>query len=357
MDMPGNSMGVLFRITTWGESHGKAVGVVVDGCPPRITLAESDIQKELDRRRPGHLPSASPREEEDLVEILSGTFEGKTTGTPISLIVKNRDVDSAAYEELRNIFRPGHGDITYYKKYGIRDHRGGGRASARETVARVAAGAIAKKVISREGIEVIAYTKELGGIAAERVSLEDIHRNSLRCPDQETARTMAEKLEEARQNGDSLGGIVEILIRGCPSGLGEPVFDKIDADLAGALMSIGAVKGLEIGAGFRSARMTGFECNDPITPEGFLTNHAGGILAGITNGDEIIIRVACKPIASIEKTQESIDVGGKPVKVSIKGRHDVCAIPRIIPVCEAMVSIVLADHLLRQRANLVGLGE
>jgi len=209
--MSGNSIGVLFRVTTWGESHGKAVGVVVDGCPPRIALIESDIQKELDRRRPGHLPSASPRREEDLVEILSGTFEGMTTGTPISLIVKNTDIASAAYEELRDIFRPGHGDITYYKKYGIRDHRGGGRASARETVARVAAGAIAKKVISREGIEVIAHTKELGGIAAERISLEDIDRNNLRCPDLEAARTMAKKLEEARMDGDSLGGVVEIL--------------------------------------------------------------------------------------------------------------------------------------------------
>ena len=354
--MSGNSTGVIFRVTTWGESHGKALGVVVDGCPPNIALTESDIQKDLKRRKPGQLLSASARQEEDQVEILSGTFEGRTTGTPISLIVRNRDIDSSAYEELRDIFRPGHGDITYYKKYGIRDHRGGGRASARETVARVAAGAIAKKVISREGIEVIAYTKELGGIAAERISLADIHRNSLQCPDLKTAQAMEKKLEEARENGNSLGGIVEILINGCPAGFGEPVFDKIDADLAKALMSIGTIKGMEIGAGFGVARMTGFECNDPITPEGFSTNHAGGILAGITNGDEIVIRVACKPIPSIEKTQKTIDVGGNPVEVSIKGRHDVSVIPRIIPVCEAMVSMVLADHLLRQRANLVGQG-
>lgn len=352
--MSGNSIGVLFRVTTWGESHGKAMGVVVDGCPPNIPLTESDIQKDLKRRKPGQLLSASPRREEDLVEILSGTFEGRTTGTPISLIIKNRDVDSSAYEEIREIFRPGHGDFTYYKKYGIRDHRGGGRASARETVARVAAGAIAKKVISREAIEVIAYTKELGGIAAERISFAHIHRNSLQCPDPKAAQAMAAKLEAARKDGDSLGGIVEILVKGCPPGLGEPVFDKIDADLAKALMSIGAVKGVEIGAGFGVARMTGFECNDSITPEGFSTNHAGGTLAGITNGDEIVIRVACKPIPSIEKTQKTIDVGGNPAEVSIKGRHDVSAIPRIIPVCEAMVSMVLADHLLRQRANLVG---
>ncbi len=351
--MSGNSIGVLFRVTTWGESHGKAVGVVVDGCPPRIALTESDIQEELKRRKPGQIPSASPRKEEDLVEILSGTFEGRTTGTPISLIIKNRDVDSAAYEELRDIFRPGQGDFTYYKKYGIRDHRGGGRASARETAGRVAAGAIAKKVIASEGIEVIAYTKELGGIAAERISLSEIHQNNLRCPDLKTARAMAEKLEEAKKNGDSLGGIVEILVKGCPPGLGEPVFDKIDADLAKALMSIGAVKGLEIGAGFQAARMTGAECNDPIMPGGFSTNHAGGILAGITNGEEILIRVACKPIPSIGRAQKTIDIHGKPREVSIKGRHDVSAIPRIISVCEAMVSMVLADHLLRQRAKAV----
>ena len=356
MDMSGNSIGVLFRVTTWGESHGKALGVVVDGCPPNIVLTESDIQKDLNRRKPGQLLSASSRQEGDLVEILSGTFEGRTTGTPISLIIKNRDVDSSAYEELREVFRPGHGDVTYYEKYGIRDHRGGGRASARETVARVAAGAIAKKVISCEDIEVIAYTKELGGIAAERISLQDIHRNSLECPDPRAAQVMVEKLEEARKNGDSLGGIVEILVTGCPAGLGEPVFDKIDADLAKALMSIGTVKGVEIGAGFGVAGMTGSQCNDPITSEGFSTNHAGGTLAGITNGDEIVIRVACKPIPSIEKTQETIDVARKPARVSIKGRHDVSVIPRIIPVCEAMTSMVLADHLLRQRAHLVGRG-
>ena len=355
--MSGNSIGVLFRVTTWGESHGKAVGVVVDGCPSNIALKESDIQEELERRKPGRITSASPRREEDLVEIVSGTFEGRTTGTPISLIIRNRDADSAAYEELRDIFRPGHGDFTYYKKYGIRDHRGGGRASARETVARVAAGAIAKKVISPEGVEVIAYTKELGGIAAERISFSDIQRNTLQCPDLKAAQAMAEKLEEARRDGDSLGGIVEIIVRGCPPGLGEPVFDRIDADLAKALMSIGTVKGVEIGAGFQAAKMRGFECNDPITPEGFSTNNAGGVLAGITNGDEIVIRVACKPISSVGKTQETVDVHGKPVTVSIKGRHDVCVIPRIIPVCEAMVRIILADHVLRQRANLVGQAE
>lgn len=350
--MSGNSIGILFRVTTWGESHGKALGAVVDGCPPAIDLRESDIQEELRRRRPGQLTAASPRQEEDLVEILSGTFEGKTTGTPISLIIKNRDVDSTAYEELRDIFRPGHCDLTYAKKYGIRDHRGGGRASGRETVARVAAGAIAKKVLSREGIEVIAYTQELGGIAAEQISLAEIEKNSLLCPDRKATQRMEKRLDDARRAEESLGGIVAILVKGCPPGLGEPVFDKIDADLAKALMSIGTVKAVEIGAGFQAARMTGSECNDPITPDGFTTNHAGGILAGITNGDEIVIRVACKPIPSIGKNQQTIDVHGRPATISIRGRHDVSAIPRIIPVCEAMVSIVLADHLLRQRAMI-----
>ncbi len=349
--MAGNTTGTIFKVTTWGESHGKAIGVVIDGCPPDIPLSESDIQEELNRRRPGRDQSSSPRKEEDTVEILSGTFEGKTTGTPISLMIRNRDVKSADYEQVKNLFRPGHGDITYFKKYGIRDYRGGGRASARETATRVAAGAIAKKIIAREGIEIIAYTRELGGIAAEQIIMEDIDRNSILCPDMNAAGKMETKLEEAKKMGDSIGGIVEILVRRCPSGLGEPAFDKIDADLARALMSIGTVKGVEIGAGFEAARMSGSECNDPITPEGFATNNAGGILAGITNGDEIVIRVACKPISSIEKEQQTIDIQGRPATISIKGRHDVCVIPRIIPVCEAMVGIVLADHLLRQRAK------
>jgi len=349
--MSGNTTGTLVKVTTWGESHGKAIGVVVDGCPPNIPLSESDIQEEMNRRRPGLSQASSPRKEEDKVEILSGTFEGKTTGTPVSLIIRNRDAKSGDYDQIKNLFRPGHGDITYFKKYGIRDYRGGGRASGRETAARVAAGAIAGKVIAREGIEIIAYTRELGGIAAEQITLADIDRNSILCPDMEATEKMKNALEEARKTGDSLGGIVEILVKGCPPGLGEPVFDKIDADLAKALMSIGTVKGVEIGAGFEAAKMSGSECNDPITPEGFVTNNAGGILAGITNGDEIVIRVACKPISSIEKEQQTIDIHGKPATVSIKGRHDVCVIPRIIPVCKAMVSIVLADHLLRQRAT------
>ncbi len=348
--MSGNTTGTLFRVTTWGESHGKATGVVVDGCPPNIPLSESDIQEELDRRKPGGHAASSPRREEDVAEILSGTFEGKTTGTPISIIIGNSDARSGDYSRIQDLFRPGHGDFTYFKKYGIRDYRGGGRASGRETAARVAAGAIAKKILAGEGIKTIAYTLELGGVRIETISMNDIERNRLLCPDIKAAGAMEKMLEKARIKGDSLGGIVEIIVSGCPPGLGEPVFDKIDADLAKALMSIGTVKGVEIGAGFKVAGMTGSECNDPITREGFATNNAGGILAGITNGENIVMRVACKPIASIEKTQQTVDIHGESTTLSVTGRHDVSVIPRIIPVCEAMTAIVIADHLLRQKA-------
>jgi len=348
--MSGNTIGQIFRVTTWGESHGPAVGAVVDGCPPGIDLEGKDIQKELDRRRPGGASFSSPRKEADRVELLSGTFEGKTTGTPISILIRNIDAKSSSYDTLRDVFRPGHGDFTYWMKYGIRDHRGGGRASGRETAARVAAGAIAKKIIAREGMAVSAFTVELGGIRARNISLENAAKNRLCCPDLEAAERMEKKLEEFRKKGDSLGGIVEIIVTGCPPGLGEPVFDKMDADLAGALMGIGTVKGVEIGAGFAAARMKGSGCNDQLTPRGFATNNAGGILAGITTGEEIVIRVACKPIPSIGKPQKTTDINGKQVRLSIRGRHDVSVIPRIIPVCEAMVSIVLADHLLRQKS-------
>ncbi len=349
--MSGNSIGKLFRVTTWGESHGKAIGAVVDGCPSKMPLSEPDIQKELDRRKPGRGGATSPRREDDRVEILSGVFEGKTTGTPVSMIIYNRDQSSSDYSQIRDLFRPGHGDVTYQKKYGIRDYRGGGRASGRETAARVAAGAIARKILDNEGVEIIAFTRELGGIAAKAGALSEVGQNGLLCPDSEASREMESRIEAARRAGDSLGGIVEILVRGCPAGLGEPVFDKIDADLAGALMGIGTVKGVEIGAGFDAARMSGSLCNDPITGQGFASNNAGGILAGITNGDDIVIRVACKPIASIEKEQQTIDIDGRPATITTRGRHDVCVIPRIIPVCEAMVAIILTDHLLRQSAS------
>jgi chorismate synthase len=348
--MAGSTFGKLFRVTTWGESHGTAVGATVDGCPPGLALALDDIQQDLDRRRPGTGgPAASPRKEPDRVEILSGIFEGRTTGTPISLAIFNKDAHSKSYDHLKDIFRPGHGDITYLKKYGIRDHRGGGRASARETAARVAAGAIARKLLAGVGIDIKAYTVALGGIATPQRDLAEIDNNPLRCPDSETAAKMAERIEQVRREGDTLGGIVEILASGCPAGLGEPVFDKLDAELARALMSIGAVKGVEIGAGFAAAAMTGSENNDPISPEGFKGNNAGGILAGISSGQDIIARVAVKPIPSIGKEQETIDLKGNPVKIKIGGRHDISAIPRIIPVCEAMVALTLADHLLRQR--------
>jgi len=344
----GNSLGTLFKVTTWGESHGKALGAVIDGCPPRMELSVEDIQKELERRRPGQGKGTSPRKEEDRVEILSGVYEGKTTGTPIALLIWNQDVDSEPYEELKDVFRPGHADFTYQAKYGIRDHRGGGRASARETVGRVAAGAVAKKVLKREKMDILAYTLELGGIRAEKMDYAEIENNALFCPDRDAAIRMAEKIEKTRLQGDTLGGIVEILVRGCPSGLGEPVFDKLEADLAKGLMSIGAVRGVEVGAGFRVAQMLGSESNDPLIPGGFEKNDAGGILGGISTGADILLRVAVKPIPSISREQKTVDTLGRPVSLKVRGRHDVSAIPRINPVCEAMVAIVLADHWLRQ---------
>ncbi|OAQ20182.1 chorismate synthase [Thermosulfurimonas dismutans] len=346
--MAGNTFGTLFRVTTFGESHGRALGAVIDGCPPGIPLSEEDIQFELERRRPGKHLGESPRKEPDRVEILSGVFEGQTLGTPIALVIYNRDAKSAAYEPLKDIFRPGHGDCTYFWKYGLRDWRGGGRSSGRETVARVAAGAVAKKVLAEYGIQVQAYTVALGGVWARKRDLSEINRNHLFCPDAEAYEEMCRRIEEARREGDSLGGVVEIVARGVPPGLGEPVFDKLDAELAKALMSIGAVKGVEIGAGFSAAEKKGSENNDPLTPEGFLSNNAGGILAGISSGQEIVCRVAVKPIPSISREQLTINEKGEAVKIRVGGRHDASAIPRIVPVCEAMVRLVLADYLLRQ---------
>jgi chorismate synthase len=348
--MGGNSIGSLFRVTTWGESHGEALGVVIDGCPPRLELSDEDLQSEMDRRKPGQGFGTSPRKERDRVRILSGVFEGKTTGTPISIILWNEDVDSMPYDEMKEIYRPGQADFNYQAKYGIRDHRGGGRASARETVGRVAAGVIAKKILGRQQIEVMAYTIELGGVRAEKKDLEEVKRNFVRCPDKDGAVVMEKRIEAARLQGDTVGGIVEILIRGCPPGLGDPVFDKLEADLAKGLMSIGAIRGVEVGAGFGVARMLGSRCNDPLGPGGFMKNDAGGILGGISNGADILLRVAVKPIPSIRIEQKTVDHSMRPVSLQIKGRHDVSAIPRINQVCEAMVAIVLADHLLRQRA-------
>ncbi len=349
--MSGNSFGVLFRITTWGESHGKGVGVIIDGCPPRIPLNESMIQEMLNRRRPGTSTASTSRKEPDHAAILSGVFDGMTTGTPIMILIDNKDANSSAYQPYADMYRPGHGDITYQAKYGVRDWRGGGRASARETVGRVAAGAVAKAILDRRGIRVLAYTVELGGMKAPVRDLDVVGRNPYGCADLEAVAAIEERVAAVRKQGDSLGGIVEIRADGVPSGLGEPVFDKLDADLAKALMSIGSVKGVEIGDGFQAVGLLGSQNNDAILPNGFGSNHAGGILAGISNGDSLIVRVAVKPIPSIVKEQWTIDTSGSPLTISIKGRHDISAIPRINVVCEAMVSLVLADHLLRQEVN------
>jgi chorismate synthase len=346
----GNTFGRLFRLTTWGESHGPALGAVIDGCPPRLSLSVADLQAELARRRPGVQAHASSRQEPDQVEILSGVMDGLTTGTPISLIIYNRDVKSRDYDELRRLFRPGHGDFTYQAKYGIRDHRGGGRASARETAARVAAGAVAQKVLDQAGIQVLAYTLELGGVQAQHLDESSIWDNPFACPDPAAAAAMETRVQAVRAQGDSLGGVVQVRVRGCPPGLGEPVFDKLDAALAAAVMSVGAVKGVEIGAGFAAARLLGSENNDPLIPGGFASNRAGGILAGISNGDDILLNAAVKPIPSIAKEQQTIDLGGQPRTLTVKGRHDISAIPRIVPVILAMVRLTLADFLLRQRA-------
>jgi chorismate synthase len=325
------------------------VGVVIDGCPPRIPLDEGMIQAMLDRRRPGKSPASTSRREPDQAIIMSGVFDHMTTGTPIMIMVYNKDAAPKAYAPYKDIFRPGHGDITYMAKYGLRDWRGGGRASARETVARVAAGAVAKALLDREEVEIFACTIELGGIRAKTRDLSVMGENPFYCPDMDAAVKMEARVQAIKKQGESIGGIVEILARGVPRGLGDPVFDKLDADLAKAMMSIGAVKGVEIGSGFKSAELLGSENNDPITPQGFSTNNAGGILAGISNGDDIVIRAAVKPIPSVETEQQTIDRFKQPTTISVKGRHDVSAIPRINVVCEAMASLVLVDHLLRQK--------
>ena len=349
--MAGNSIGELFRVTTFGESHGRGLGAVIDGCPPGIALSEEDFVFEMQRRRPGIRPSDSPREEADLVEIVSGVFEGKTTGAPLCLLIANQDVDSRPYEIVRNLYRPGHADFTYEKKYGHVDPCGGGRASARETAARVAAGVVARKVLEPQGIEIKGYTIALGGVRASRMNWAIAHNNALFCPDPGVVGEMERTLQRVRDEGDSVGGMVEVRVSGCPVGLGEPVFAKLDADLAGAIMSVGAVKGVEVGAGFEVAGRRGSENNDPITPGGFTTNHAGGILGGISNGDEIVLRAAVKPISSITREQKTIDRQGRRATLKLTGRYDTSAIPRIVPVLEAMTAIVLADHLMRSRST------
>ncbi len=347
--MAGNTFGKVFAITTFGESHGPGVGVIIDGCPPGLLLNEEVIQKLMDLRKPGKSIASTTRSETDTARIMSGVFEGKTTGTPIMLLIMNEDSRSEAYFPFAELFRPGHGDITYLTKYGIRDWRGGGRSSGRETAARVAAGAVAKTLLEKHHIHVYSYTLELGGIRAKKRDLSLIHQNPYASPDPDVVSAMDERVRNIKDEGDSLGGIVEVLARGVPAGLGEPVFDKLDAELARAMMSIGAVKGVEIGDGFAVSNKLGSQNNDEITPEGFATNHAGGILAGISNGEDIIIRVGVKPISSIAKIQRTVDINNQPTEISVTGRHDVSAIPRINVVCEAMACIVLADHLLRQK--------
>ncbi|WP_284645461.1 chorismate synthase [Paenibacillus silviterrae] len=350
--MAGNTFGELFQITTFGESHGEAVGVIVDGVTPGVDLCESDIQIQMDRRKPGQSSVTSPRKEYDRVHILSGVFEGKTTGTPLMVMLYNQDMRPEAYSEIQHAFRPGHADYTYLQKYGIRDHRGSGRASGRETAGRVAGGAIARKLLARRGVQVLAYTQELGGIACQSFDEQAIERNAVRACDPEAAVRMIERVEQLAEAGDSCGGIVECRIRGVAPGLGEPVFDKLDAELAKAMLSIGAVKGIEFGAGFSAARMLGSEHNDGMCAEGFMSNHAGGILGGISTGQEIVFRIAVKPTSSISVPQRTINVHGDEQEIRTIGRHDPCICPRIVPVVEAMACLVLEDQYKRQAAIL-----
>jgi chorismate synthase len=356
----GNSFGHLFRITTWGESHGGGVGVVVDGCPPRLALTEADIQPDLDRRRPGQSKIVTPRKESDEVQILSGTFEGKTLGTPISMWVKNTDARSEAYNEMATKFRPSHADYTYQAKYGFRNWQGGGRSSARETIGRVAAAAIAKKILrERFGVEVLAYVKQVQRIIAdvnpETVKFKDIESNIVRCPQTATAEKMIRLIEKMRRAGDSVGGIVEGVARGVPAGWGEPVFDRLEADLGKGMLSLPASKAFEIGSGFGGILMTGREHNDAFRARGgkvhTLTNRSGGVQGGISNGETIYFRVAFKPVATVMHEQETVDVNLKNTTLKGRGRHDPCVLPRAVPMVEAMTALVLVDHALRQKAQ------
>jgi chorismate synthase len=356
--MPGNSFGNLFRITTWGESHGSALGVIIDGCPAGLGISEDDIQHELDRRRPGQSRITTQRKEPDKVEILSGVFEGKTLGTPISLMIQNADVISKSYEDIKDTYRPGHADFTYETKYGIRDYRGGGRSSARETVGRVAAAAIAKKLLGIHGIKTFGYVKQVGDIVALNIDLDEIENNPVRCPDPEVAKEMIELIEDVRREGDSIGGLVEVVSKGVPAGLGSPVFNKMEADLARALMSIGGIRGFEVGLGFEAARRKGSEVNDLMYKDDtgklrFRTNNAGGLLGGITTGEDLIVRIAIKPTSSIPKVQKTVDKFGDEKDLVVKGRHDPCLCPRAVPIAEAMVNLVLVDHLLMSKVSRV----
>lgn len=347
--MAGSGFGTIFHISTWGESHGKALGVVIDGCPAGLSLEEADIQKWLDRRRPGQSAFTTKRSESDTCQILSGVFEGKTTGTPISIVVYNEDQRSRDYSQIADIYRPGHADFTFDAKYGFRDYRGGGRSSGRETIGRVAAGAVAMKLLETLGVDIFAYAQEIGGVAVlpENFVREEIYRNPLAMPDKEAAAKAEVVLNHCIEEKDSAGGIISCIIRHVPKGLGEPVFEKLDANLAKAMMSIGAVKGIEIGDGFAVAKATGKTNNDNFIDG---SNHAGGILGGISNGEDILLRVAVKPTPSIVAPQRTINKEGNPVSIEIKGRHDPVIVPRAVVVVEAMAALTVADML------LVGMG-
>ena len=355
-----SSTGRLFRVATFGESHGGGIGAVVDGCPPRLPLSEEMIQHDLDRRRPGQSRLTTLRDEADRVEILSGVFEGHTLGSPIAMLVGNTDARPSAYEDFKDVYRPSHADYTTEAKYGIRNWQGGGRASARETIGRVAAGAIARQLLrTAANIEVLAWVRQVGAITADidlaEVTLADVEADATRCPSPEHAEAMTEAIEAARRDGNSLGGIVECVARGVPPGLGEPVFDKLEADLAKAALSLPAAKGFEIGSGFAGVSMTGREHNDPFTPgpEGrprTASNRSGGVQGGISNGEDIVVRVAFKPTATIASAQDTVDRDNNPVTLAARGRHDPCVLPRAVPMVEAQVLLVLADHWLRQQA-------
>lgn len=340
-----STFGEIIRVSTFGESHGPAVGAVIDGLPPRLPLTAEEIQNELDRRRPGQSAITTPRDEEDRVHILSGVLEGKTTGAPVCLMIYNRDQDPSKYEAFKTLFRPGHADFAFWKKYGIRDHRGGGRSSGRETAARVAAGAVAKQLLKNDGIEIIAYAEEIAGIRGTQVVYGEIEKNAVRSADPLVAPAMEEAIMAARKEKDSVGGIVRLVIRNVPPGLGDPVFYKLDARLGMAFFSIGAVKGVEFGAGFAAAGMSGSRNNDPMEDGKFLTNNAGGILGGISTGEDIVARIAVKPTPSVASEQKTMGVDGRNAVVTVEGRHDPCIVPRIVPVVESMAALVVLDAL------------
>ncbi|MCK6265493.1 chorismate synthase [Vibrio sp. ZSDE26] len=350
--MAGNSIGQHFRVTTFGESHGIALGCIVDGCPPGLEISEADLQKDLDRRRPGTSRYTTARREADEVKILSGVFEGQTTGTSIGLLIENTDQRSKDYSEIKDKFRPGHADYTYHQKYGVRDYRGGGRSSARETAMRVAAGAIAKKYLKQEfGVEIQAYLSQMGDISIDKVDWNEIENNAFFCPDADKVPEFDQLIRDLLKEGNSIGAKIQVVATKVPVGLGEPIFDRLDADIAHALMSINAVKGVEIGDGFDVVSQKGSEHRDPLTPEGFASNHAGGILGGISTGQDIVASIALKPTSSITVPGDTITKDGEPTQLITKGRHDPCVGIRAVPIAEAMLAIVLLDHLLRHRGQ------